>query len=303
MKNVLANSVKMLIFLSALFCCYAVFKVPVTWLLTILFIFNFSVAGGYVLLGFTSSMVVLSVALFCYVMAIMKGIGAHMPLWPFFVELGILLSVFFIVKKSEDVNSYLMNSLSDELKNLEGENDSLLIHKKQIEIGMDSNREKLVKYEKLHEIHENIKEFGMFSEKMRYVLKNIINIFHSEKMITLYLIKEHKSIKITADKENDMMVAEKDQEGLYLKNFDEWVINNKKSIIISDMHKEIRFKTEEQNNARSLISVPVFSSDEVVGILKITSEKSTAFTQEDLRFLDLVAAMIGKVLEVENYAK
>ena len=303
MKNVLLNLVKLSAFVLAIAAIPAVMKLEPKWILPVLFVLNFSIAAAYVLSGFTAGMAVLFISSAAYVFAFLRFTALKAEIWPVIVDAVIAVAVFFIVKKYDEASSYHKSSMSDELKKLEGEHDALIKHKISLEAGLLANRDKAEKYKKLDEIRCGIGRYEMFSDKMRYLLKSIISIFHSEKRITLFLIKENKSIKISADKENDIMVAERDAESLYLKNFDEWIISSRKSIIISDMNKEIRFKEDKCDGIRSLIGVPVFAGSEIVGLLKITSDSPSVFNQEDLRFLDMVGAVAGKVLEVEEYAK
>jgi transcriptional regulator with GAF, ATPase, and Fis domain len=201
---------------------------------------------------------------------------------------------------SSESNSYQLYTAQDALKTLEGEYNAMLKEELNLATAIEANRAKLDKYRKLKEIHEALKNHTIFSGKLRSILRNVISIFHQEKSIVLFLIKDGKFLKAEADKNDDMLVGEPDQESLYLKNFDEWIIKNRKSIIISDMQKEIRFKAGEDNKIRSLIAVPVFINDETAGVLRISSDKAGCFNQEDLRFLDLIAEMIGKVLKEET---
>ncbi|PKL92369.1 MAG: hypothetical protein CVV21_03400 [Candidatus Goldiibacteriota bacterium HGW-Goldbacteria-1] len=303
MKNVLENLVKVSAFILAIAAIPAVMKLGPKWILPVLFILNFSIAAAYVLSGFIAGMTVLFISSAAYILAFLRLTALKAEIWPVIADAVIAIAVFMIVKKYDEASSYHKSSMSDELKKLEGEHDALIKHKISLEAGLQANRDKAEKYKKLDEIRCGIGRYEMFSDKMRYLLKSIISIFHSDKKITLFLIKENKSIKISADRENDVMVAERDAESLYLKNFDEWIISSKKSIIISDMNKEIRFKEHKSDDIRSLIGVPVFAGSEIVGLLKITSASPSVFNQEDLRFLDMVGAVAGKVLEVEEYAK
>ncbi|HPI04271.1 MAG: GAF domain protein [Candidatus Aerophobetes bacterium ADurb.Bin490] len=303
MKNVLISLVKLSAFVLAVAAIPAVMKLDQKWILPALFTLNFSIAASYVLSGFTAGMAVLVISFVAYIFAFLRFTSLKADLWTLIVDAVIAVVVFIIVKKYDEASAYHKSSMNDELKKLEGGHDALIKQKISLEAGLVSNREKAEKYRKLDEIRAGIGRFEMFSEKMRYLLKSVISVFHCDKKITLFLIRENKSIKISADKENDVMIAERDAESLYLKNFDEWVISSRKSIIISDMHKEIRFKDDKSTEIRSLISVPVFAGSELVGLLKITSDSPAVFSQEDLRFLDMVGAVAGKVLEVEEYAK
>jgi hypothetical protein len=304
MKNALENITRLFIVICGLAVPALIIflKTPNSWWHTILFSYNFVIIGAYVLMGAMASTAAIVFGGIFYVVVLLKVLGAHLNIAPFGVEAVIALACYFLVKQVGETNDYFINMVQDSLKTLEGDYNSMLIEEKGLSAALEANSQKLEKYKKLSEIYAEIKKLPEFSNKMRYILKNIINIFHQEKSIALFLTKEAKFMKVMADKEDDILVGERDIDSLYLRNFDEWIINNRKSIMISDMHKEIRFKASDKETMRSIISVPVLCGEEVVGVLRVTSDKPNCFNQEDLRFLDLIGEMIGKVLMEEQYA-
>ncbi len=288
--------------ISAAAFIFAAFIVPVSWTGVVLFSFAYPVMISAATMGTGAVTAIFSITAAGFIIGTLKIMGASLPLYPVLIDIGVILVAFWVVKAGKDMHSYKINSLNDTMKSMEAEYDSLIIEKKNLETGIEFNKLKLSKYLKLKQIREGLVSQGNFAEKLRYLMRNLIEMFHSEQSVTLFLLKENKSMKVTADKESDMAFGERDQESLYLKSFDEWVVKNKKSIIITDMTKEVRFKSENENNIRSLISVPVFIGDEVVGIMRVSSKDPQGFNQEDLRFLDMVAAVISNVLKGENYA-
>ena len=301
MKNALENTVKTLIVLTAIGSCVMIFKAPQQWWIVAMFMTAFVLAASFAVMGEMASFIFGVVAAVVIVTAFIRAAGAGLPILPFIIETIIVIASYMLVRRVSETNMYYISSIDDELKACEGNYNSLLLEEKNLQTAQQTNKDKLEKYRKLHEIKERLKAFTVFSDKIRFVLRNIIHVFHSEKTISLFLLKEEKYMRIEASKEEDMMVGERDQESLYLKNFDEWVISNKRSVLISDMRKEMRFRTDNGEKIRSLISVPVISKDSVVGLLRIVSEEANCFTQEDLRFLDLIADMNAKLLEEEKY--
>jgi len=281
---------------------FAVFKAPVGWTGVALFGFSYPLMIAAATMGAGSITAVFALAAIGFIIGSLKIMGASMPIYTAGLELAVLVAAFVVVKAGQDMHRYKLSAMQDALKGFEAEHDALVIEKKNLETGIEANKQKVAKYLKLKQIREGLASQGAFAEKLRYVMRSMVEMFHSEQNVTLFLIKENKSMKVTADKESDMAFGERDQESLYLKSFDEWVIKNKKSIIITDMMKEIRFKADNEKSIRSLISVPVFLGEEVVGIMRVSSKEAQGFHQEDLRFLDLVAVVISGVLKGENYA-
>jgi hypothetical protein len=299
MKKIAENLLKFLVFAVAISAVFAVIKTDKTWWLPAVFAFNFCIVAGFIVLGPAISAVMMVAALAMNGFVILKAIALKMQIMPFLIESAAFIISYLLVKQASDANNYLLFNAQDELKTLEGDYNALLKEEELLKTGIEANRVKLEKYTKLKVIHEGLSQHSMFAGKMRYILRNVISIFHQEKEIVMFLVKDGRFMKIEASKDDDMFVGEPDQESLVLRNFDEWIIKNKKSILIADMHKEIRFKRNENDRVRSIIAVPVFCREEIAGVLRISSEKAECFNQEDLRFLDLISEMTGKVLEEE----
>ncbi len=303
MRNYFENTLKLIVFAVGILITFFLFKLEPSWWLAFLFSYNFILIGGYILMGGIASIGFLVFIIIIYIITFMRVLAAKMSVAPFFVELLISITVYYLIKKSSDINKYYIFTMEDKLKILEGEFNSLIVEEKNLRIGHEANIEKLNKYKKLKEIYETTKDVKVFSDKIRKILASTVHIFHKEKSVSLFLIKENRFMKVVSDGKEDMFVGEKDKESLYLKNFDEWVINNKKSLIISDIYKDVRFTSEESENIKSLISVPLSLSEKLIGILRVTSENLNGFSHEDVRFLDIIAAMIGRILAEEKYAE
>jgi hypothetical protein len=302
MKKVFENLARLFVFLAAAAMAASIFVLPShTWWQPALFCSTFVVVGAYLLLGPMAGTIFLIYSTVLYVLAIFKAVSGEAQMIPVIAGLVILYISFFIVKKTADSSVFMLSSTQDQLKTLEGDYAAMIIEKKNLTGGLESNRVKLEKYIKLKEIYDSLSSEPDFSSKMRHILRNVIDIFHWEKSISLFLTKSDKVMKVMADKKDDLLTGEPDVESLYLKNFDEFILRNRKSIIITDMDKEIRFKSEGDDSIRSLISVPVFVKENVVGILRVNSDQPGCFNQEDLRFLDIISSMVGRVLEEEKY--
>lgn len=299
MKKLAENLFKLLVIAVAAAALFVVLKADRTWWLPAVFSYNFSIIGGFVLLGPAVSAVLMAAALAVNGVAILKALALKISILPFVIEGVVFIISYILVKQASDTNNYMLFTAQDELKTLEGDYNALIKEEETLKAGISANKLKLEKYTKLKVIHEGLAQHNMFAGKMRHILRNVISIFHQEKEIVLFLVKDGRFMKIEASKDDDMFTGEPDQESLYLNNFDEWIIKNKKSILISDIHKEVRFKKPDNNRIKSLIAVPVFTGEEIAGVLRITSEKAESFGQEDLRFLDLIAEMTGKVLKEE----
>lgn len=81
--------------------------------------------------------------------------------------------------------------------------------------------------------------------------------------------------------------------------FDQWVIKNRKRLIVVDTHQDFRFDVKEtarRETLRSLIVVPLLQEARVMGTLRINSSRPETFTNDDLRLLDAIATLASSAL-------
>lgn len=115
-----------------------------------------------------------------------------------------------------------------------------------------------------------------------YLLDN-----HSQKLNLIHSVKEDSQLVILS-KEGDI--------------FDYWVLRHSRELIIEDLKNDFRFdldtvRNQEMRPVLSLISSPLISHHSLLGLLRLESDKSGSFNQDDLRFLSLVSGLGAVALE------
>jgi len=115
-----------------------------------------------------------------------------------------------------------------------------------------------------------------------YLLDN-----HSQKLNLIHSIKEDSQMVILS-KEGDI--------------FDYWVLRHSRELLIEDLKNDFRFdldavRSQEMRPVLSLISSPLISHHSLLGLLRLESDKSGSFDQDDLRFLSLVSGLGAVSLE------
>lgn len=85
--------------------------------------------------------------------------------------------------------------------------------------------------------------------------------------------------------------------GLPSDQVDCWVIERCRPLLVEDFTKDPRFKLEPAINVRSAMAVPVMAQGQVVGVARLDAAASGAFTQDDLRFLDLLGGVASLALD------
>ncbi len=283
------------------FCVFFFFKTGPEWKFTLLFALNLGLVAATVLIGPVIGAVALGVSGVLHVVMVLQALSMKIELVTAVISFVISVSAYMLLRRVNETQDHRIYMINDEIKELQAVHDQAVIEEKNLRTAGEANRAKLEKYAKLEAIYDGLSDHDSFNSKVRYVLRNVITVFHREKSIALILVKGDKFIKIEADADADMMTAEAGEESGFLKSFDKWVMESRRGIIIGDMNKEIRFKSDGDECLRSIICVPVIAAGEAAGVLRISSETPGAFNQEDLRFLDLISEVTGKLL-VEEYA-
>ena len=81
--------------------------------------------------------------------------------------------------------------------------------------------------------------------------------------------------------------------------FDEWIIKNKYTLLIKNIDDDFRFRNLRKDwiHFKSLIAIPLFETNRLIGILKFYSEKQDIFDNEDARLLNYLGDMCSSVVE------
>jgi diguanylate cyclase (GGDEF)-like protein len=82
--------------------------------------------------------------------------------------------------------------------------------------------------------------------------------------------------------------------------FDRWAVKNMKSLLVKDVRKDFRFSVggeEMKDDSTSLIIKPLIMESSVLGILRVDSPREAAFTQYELRILDIIGELAAVALQ------
>ena len=123
-------------------------------------------------------------------------------------------------------------------------------------------------------------------------IRNIFNLFRKANRVLLYVVDtEKQELKLVRSKKREKALPF----GIKAKKgdiFDRWVLKHRMPLLINDIHKDFRFsllKEKIDKGFTSIINCPLMSEHKILGILRVDSMKTNAFTQSDLRFLDIIS--------------
>ncbi|MFA5005139.1 MAG: sensor domain-containing diguanylate cyclase [Candidatus Omnitrophota bacterium] len=120
----------------------------------------------------------------------------------------------------------------------------------------------------------------------------------------VFLVDEDKQkLNLVKSKKEDRELVIKAKEGDI---FDNWVMRHSNPLIIEDIRKDYRFdldklKSQEIRLFSSLVSAPLATSNSVIGLLRLDNQQPGYFSQDDLRFLSLLADLGAVAIENSQF--
>lgn len=149
-------------------------------------------------------------------------------------------------------------------------------------------QDKLKRYSELKDVVESLSTALSPGDANRLIVEKAARIIGKEGRVLLFLVDAGKQELMLSASAGELRIKAK--KGDF---FDQWVLGHRRSLIIEDVARDFRFPTEDIDEARSsfgsLIATPMFSENKVIGILRMDSPGELAYTQDDLRLLDIIA--------------
>ena len=160
-----------------------------------------------------------------------------------------------------------------------------------------SLEQKLKRYSTLKKVVEELSMALAPEDINRLIIERSYDALKKDGRVMLFLIDtERQELMLTASKNAAHIKAKKGD------IFDHWVLRHRKPLMIEDVAGDFRFPTDDIEDAKSsflsLIATPLVDEDKIVGILRMDDAHPLAFTQDDLRLLDIIAN-VG-VVAVQN---
>ncbi|MDD5449102.1 MAG: sensor domain-containing diguanylate cyclase [Candidatus Omnitrophica bacterium] len=125
-------------------------------------------------------------------------------------------------------------------------------------------------------------------------LSSTLNLDETIKLVT------SKAFKIIGSDRVFLFLSGQKQQRLT--TFDSWILKHRKSLIIQDLDNDFRFSIEAladpaDRQYKSIIGVPLMSEKKVMGVLRMDSMAKGAYTQDDLRLLDIISDLAAVSIE------
>lgn len=177
------------------------------------------------------------------------------------------------------------------------------VRKTQREI--DALRKKIERYAALKEVAESLSTTLSLDEIASLVVDSATRIVGKADRALFFLVdRDKQGLALYVSRSGVRAAKIKDKKGDVV---DIWVLKQRKPLLIEDTTRDFRFPQSNLSEARkyyrSLISAPLVMESKVMGVLRLDSAKELAFNQDDLRLLDVIAALAAVALENNSLYK
>jgi len=161
---------------------------------------------------------------------------------------------------------------------------------------VSSVEEKLKRYAALKEVIDSFSAQLELDEVNKLIIEKTVKILAKPGRALFFMVDTEKQELILSASRGEERVEAKRGD-----MFDHWALKNRKSLIIEDITADFRFSVDSIGDLKgamgSLIVTPLISGDKVIGILRMDSAKEHAYTQDDLRLLDIIADLGAVAIE------
>ncbi len=151
---------------------------------------------------------------------------------------------------------------------------------------------------KLKNISDDLSLTFSAEEVIRVVIEKTFDKFRDDTRVLFYLVGTKKEGLFLSNvlKAAPRMSPVMEKGGI----FERWVMKNMQTLLVKDARKDFRFSIggeEKKDDFVSLISKPLISEGNILGILRVDSSREGAFGQHELRILDIIGELAAISLE------
>ncbi|MFH1856633.1 MAG: sensor domain-containing diguanylate cyclase [Candidatus Omnitrophota bacterium] len=212
-----------------------------------------------------------------------------------YVSMSVVVYIFFRKEKSlRQINKVVFEELEENFNSLSAENQKHILQ-------AEALNKKYYRYADLKSVVELLSSSLALPEIVQIVAAKALELVGKSEHCFFYLIdREKQELSLTAFRtKGNSFTKIKTKNG---DAFDDWVVKKRQPLMVHDARKDYRFGDSVNAGGRrdfkSLISAPLMNGGKVVGVLRLDSNYTNAYLQDDLRLLAIIAHL--SAVSVEN---
>ena len=160
----------------------------------------------------------------------------------------------------------------------------------------DALRKKLSRYTQLQTIAEELSNLTDAAAIAGLAVDRVFSLIGKSDVCLLFLVdKERQELSLFASRKREAVPTIRAKHG---DQFDRHVLRTQRPLLVNDVRRDFRFTTtlSPERNISSVIACPLLIGQNPEGVLRLDSSTPGAYTQDDLRFLDILLNLVGTAM-------
>ncbi len=158
-------------------------------------------------------------------------------------------------------------------------------------------QKKFSRYTQLQAIAAELSNMTDLTAIAQLVVTRAFSLIGKSDVCLLFLLdKEQQELSLFASKRRESIPAVRAKHG---DQFDRHVLRTQRALLVNDVRRDFRFPTtgsvavSHQRPISSVIASPLVINQSPEGVLRLDSSQPGAYTQDDLRFLDILLDLVS----------
>lgn len=160
----------------------------------------------------------------------------------------------------------------------------------------DALKKKQYRYAQLQTIAERLSHLTDLTGVAQLAVESAFSLIGKSDVCLLFLLDhERQELSLVASRKQDALMSIRAKHG---DQFDRYILRTHRPLLVNDVRRDFRFTTlgSSERPASSVIACPILLNQSVAGVLRLDSTHPSAYTQDDLRFLDILLGLVETAL-------
>ena len=155
---------------------------------------------------------------------------------------------------------------------------------------------KLARYQQLQTVAEALSRLVDLEAIAQLGVERIFELIGKSDACLLFLVdRERQELALYASKKAQTVAVIRTKHG---DQFDRYALRTQRPLLVNDVRRDFRFNVAGVTTrpVGSVIACPLLVGESAEGVLRLDSAQPNAYTQDDLRFLDIVLGLVDTAI-------
>ena len=157
-------------------------------------------------------------------------------------------------------------------------------------------QKKLSRYTQLQTVAEELSSLTDLSAIAQLAVDRAFSLIGKSGVCLLFLLdQEHQELSLLASEKREPITSIRGKHG---DQFDRYVLRTHRPLFVNDIRGDFRFTATvtPERTISSVIACPLLLGQSPCGVLRLDSAQPGAYTQDDLRFLDILLDLVAAAM-------